>query len=83
MDSKNHSTLRTFIDQWLFRADLRQGQLARRARISEATLARVKQGKQKAGDKVLQRLEMAMNLAPGTLVALRDQAQAVSEGEEA
>ena len=83
MDSKNHSTLRTFIDQWLFQADLRQGQLARRARISEATLARVKQGKQKAGDKVLQRLETAMGLADGTLVALRDQTQAVSQGEEA
>jgi transcriptional regulator with XRE-family HTH domain len=83
MDSNTNSSLRHIIDQWLFEADLRQGQLARRARISEATLARVKAGKQRAGTRVLHRLEMAMSLPAGTLTALQDQLELGAQEKEA
>jgi hypothetical protein len=82
MDIEKVRSLSRLIDEWLFREDLRQGQLARRARISESTLCRVKAGKQRAGTRVLHRLEMAMSLPAGTLTALQDQLELVSQNKD-
>lgn len=62
--------LRQLVEEWLFREDLKQAQLARRARMAQETLSRILLGKQKPGTKVLRRLEMAMKLEVGTLVEL-------------
>lgn len=55
------------VEEWLFREDLKQSQLARRARLAEATLSRVLAGKQTAGPRVLRKLERAMDLEIGAL----------------
>ena len=65
--------LADFIEDWLFREDLRQSQLARRARLAGETLSRIMNGKQKAGPKVLRQLERAMRLERGKLLELVSQ----------
>lgn len=69
-----HQTIAEIIEEWLIREDRTQVQLARKARISPATLTRVIRGKQPAKAKVCRRLEMAMGLASGTLEAAQTQA---------
>ena len=62
------------IQDWLFREDRTQAQLARMAKVNVAVLSRIMTGKQIPGPKVCRRLEMAMNLERGALFAIQAQA---------
>ena len=67
------TTVVDIIQEWLFREDRQQVQLARRAKIAPATLSRILAGKQVGGHKALRRLELAMGLPPGHLEAVQAQ----------
>lgn len=69
------------IEDWLFKEQRSRAQLTRIAGIGEAMLSRVMKGKQKPSAHMLKRLELAMGLPLGTLVALQAQAPLPLDGE--
>ena len=61
------------IKDWLEQHERSQAWLARKASMSDSQLNHYLAGRHKAGLKVLRRLEQAMDVEPGTLMALRSQ----------
>jgi transcriptional regulator with XRE-family HTH domain len=59
-----------------------QAWLARKARMDANYLSAILNGLRLPGRKVLGRLEKAMGLPAGTLTALRDQLELMSQGKE-
>lgn len=63
-----------YLKKWLLEHERSQAWVARKAGMSDSQLNHYLAGRHKAGVKVLRRLEMAMDMDPGTLTALRSQA---------
>ena len=61
------------IRDWLEEHERSQAWLARKAEMSDSQLNHYLAGRHKAGFKVLQRLERAMDMEAGTLTSLRSQ----------
>ena len=70
---------RDTVKAWLDGQERDQAYLAGKAGIRAETLSRILSGKQQAGERVLNRLERAMGLDRGGLMALRDAARSGGE----
>ena len=63
-----------FVKTWLAEHERTQAWLARKAVMSDSQLNHLLMGRHKPGNRILVRLERAMEVEPGTLTALRLQA---------